>query len=296
MVRKPSVRPGIRFGLSLLELLVCIAIIAVIFGLLLGAVQSARLSAARAAVMNDMRQVVLATHHFADAEQGWMPNVSGEQPRPGYSVIRALCPFMEADPNHPPPFIRFKTDPSLGDPLPPGATPLPPAGVAVLLENGECSLAFNPLVYAVNAKLALVAPDGHSSTIALTEHYGVCGPTSFNWRSAASICQDQSGQQIPCVNAPTHRATFADGAMFDDVVPVTTVRQGVATTVGSLPMTFQVRPPLSQCDPRVPQSSFQGGILVGMMDGSVRFLNARIQDSVFWASVTPDRGETALLD
>ena len=61
-------------------------------------------------------------------------------------------------------------------------------------------------------------------------------------------------------------------------------------------MTFQVQPPLSQCDPRVPQSSFPGGILAGLADGSVRFVRTDIEQSLFWGAVTPDRGEIVALD
>jgi hypothetical protein len=92
------------------------------------------------------------------------------------------------------------------------------------------------------------------------------------------------------------RSTFADGEMFQDVLPVTTQGDNGSVTVGSLPLTFQVRPPLNLCNPRIPQSSFPGGILCGFADGSVRFVGQNVSQSAFWGSVTPDRGETVSLD
>ena len=152
------------------------------------------------------------------------------------------------------------------------------------------------MVYAPKTKLSASIPDGQSNTIAITEHYGICGPTTFQWSLMTVVCADGPlNKRVPCVNAPGHRATFADTG-FDDIVPVTTVRDSVVTSRGSRPLTFQVQPALSACDYRVPQSSFPGGILVGLVDGSVRFLRSDIDNAAFWGAVTPDQGEVISLD
>ena len=62
-----------RHGMTLIEVLVVLAILAVLFGLLLGAIQRAREAAIRTASTNNLKQIVLATQSFASTFGGRLP-------------------------------------------------------------------------------------------------------------------------------------------------------------------------------------------------------------------------------
>ncbi len=65
-----------RRGFTLVELLVVIAIIGVLVGLLLPAIQAAREAARRNSCLNNIKNIALAVHNFADRKKGQMPLAS----------------------------------------------------------------------------------------------------------------------------------------------------------------------------------------------------------------------------
>src|SRR5438270_353089 len=92
-----------RRGLTLIELLVATAVIAILIWLLLPAVQKVREAAARVQCMNNLHQIGLASHACDDAF-GYMPehgcgwpagNTDRDKPLWQSSTFFSILPFME---------------------------------------------------------------------------------------------------------------------------------------------------------------------------------------------------------
>jgi prepilin-type N-terminal cleavage/methylation domain-containing protein len=91
-----SFRPKRRSGFSLIELLVVMAIIAILIGLLVPAVQRVRESASRIKCANNLKQMALAAHLHADNYKTFpMSRVSI---REGQTWAWMLLPYLDQRP------------------------------------------------------------------------------------------------------------------------------------------------------------------------------------------------------
>ncbi|MDY3552714.1 DUF1559 domain-containing protein [Gemmata sp. JC717] len=103
-----------RPGFSLVELLVALAVIAVLIGLLLPAVQKARGAAARAKCQNNLKQIGSALHQYHDTERRFPTGLSGAtggSNRPYLGWLARTLPWLEQGPLWEQVERAFATDP-----------------------------------------------------------------------------------------------------------------------------------------------------------------------------------------
>jgi prepilin-type processing-associated H-X9-DG protein len=90
-----------RQGLTLIELLVIIAILAILIGLLLPAIERVRTASARMACQNNMRQIGLALANYSDKHESLLPAGtivdSAAEPKQRLSFLVHLLPYIEQE-------------------------------------------------------------------------------------------------------------------------------------------------------------------------------------------------------
>ena len=86
-----------RQGFTLIELLVVIAIIAVLIGLLLPAVQKVRAAAARTQCANNLKQVGVAVHNYASANESAFPQNDSPSGNRRISWQTVILPYIEQE-------------------------------------------------------------------------------------------------------------------------------------------------------------------------------------------------------
>ncbi|MCE9564320.1 MAG: DUF1559 domain-containing protein [Planctomycetes bacterium] len=291
-----------RNGFTLIEVLVALAIVAVLMGLLLVAVQKARQAANRTQCASRLREISMAAH-AAHAARGSFPPGIGDFPDGTLAYgtfFYHILPYIDQRPlyeesaysgkqfvghhrvyRQPVPLYICPSDPSVS----PDRTATDKDGNVW----GVASYAVNAqVVFAVDykgatkspqnyARLTHDFPDGVSNTLLLTEKYAQC----FNG------------------NYPTGGTLWA---YFNTKPGNQAFHAGFSVSWNDYSIgpssKFQVQPtPFNgNCDPTLASSPHTGGIQVAMADASVKFLSSGITNYTWWYLCTPAGGEVIPAD
>jgi prepilin-type N-terminal cleavage/methylation domain-containing protein/prepilin-type processing-associated H-X9-DG protein len=297
-----NVKVARRRGFTLVELLVVLAIIAILVGLLLAAVQRVREAANRISCANNLKQLGLAVQSFnTQYTQVPMAEGVGKKQAPPYGLITDpfnpkgvqagfsptgtagnvfyyLLPFLEGD-------VLYNNSGGISAGivaanqsmklfLCPSDPAIPGSGLSSTSTRSADSFASSN--YAANVlvfnpqgtqNISAQVPDGTSATVAFAERYRNCAATG-------STVSTQPGWNYSIIlaanglgghpNDPGASPTFGW-----DLMPAAFNGLGLATIQAG----FQGGVPYQSCNPLQTQGYHPGSMQVGMCDGSVRLVS-----------------------
>jgi prepilin-type N-terminal cleavage/methylation domain-containing protein len=315
-----------RLGFTLIELLVVIAIIAILIALLVPAVQKVREAAARTQMINNLKQVGLATHSAHDTWKK-LPPASGAygQAVGAYSLSVHLLPFIEQMPLYQ--FaINAQAMPTTAN-LPAFQSPLDgstsdwvrvqnfASNLRVFSDAGFVAYDANVPPGYINIDETTIQasagatslgsgtlsnrfPDGTSQTMMYTTRYAASGTTlSANGTAGApcsyyDILAGQSNTSTPGPVIWTGSAA-GTGAYFGGIYAT-----GVPAALSNTPGGWQINPTLANtnCAPgltgvgpgSLAHSFGSAGLQVGMGDGSVHQVGTGISAATWNAALQPN--------
>ncbi len=222
-VRSPQRTPRRAFGL--VELLVVVAILAILAALLVPAVQRVRIAAARTQCINNLKMIALASHNYHDVNGRFPP---GYCTNTGAGVLMYLLPYIDETPTYQmlPEKLKggqggswLKQTGGLGPNNPANSLLRPficPSANNVASVRGTVAaenLAFTPAAGATPAKVtfAFTANKG-DTTLGLTNYVGNAGMYAF--------------EKLP------GKKTFSNGPLFpDSKTRITEITDGTSNTL-----------------------------------------------------------------
>ncbi|HVJ84711.1 MAG TPA: DUF1559 domain-containing protein [Caulifigura sp.] len=292
--------PPRREGFTLIELLVVIAIIAILIALLLPAVQQAREAARRTQCKNNLKQLGLAFHNYADVYKSFPIGNVNTTPNTNASLGPLGIPAERTVPNDMwtwgASILPYLEQTPLFNQLNVGAVPNPGASstLKVLLQTPIKSYMcpsdtmgvlntfyanYGKLNYPASKSMVLwrdtVTDDGRSNRV--TTLRDIVDGTSNTFLFAERAAINLPGTLVTAGGIwGVQKSTNGSGTFDPFPAPNTSGLPGLITAAGSccdstVDATLNVRGGTS--------SMHEGGIQVCMADGSVRFVSENIESA-----------------